>query len=102
MNNDASRWLVGWREMRLHAEQNAKPEAATDPQGRLDAIVSAAGGVEELIGLLDDYRKIVGALAMAQDARSVLPDVRCWYSKKQLYRLALDLPEEKGRALLGC
>lgn len=72
-----------------------------DPAGRLQALVNAIGGPEELLGLLDDYRRIVGAIVTAQDVRSVLPDVRCWYSRKQLYRMVVDLPEEKGRALLG-
>lgn len=82
-------------------DKTTTPEAATGPQGRLDALVSAVGGPEELLGLLDDYRKIVGSLATARDARTVLPDVRCWFGRKQLYRMAVDLPEEKGRALLG-
>lgn len=78
--------------------ETTKPD---DPAGRLQALVSAIGGPEELLGLLDDYRKVVGGLAAARDACTVLPDVRCWFSRKQLYRMAVDLPEEKGRALLG-
>jgi hypothetical protein len=80
------------------ADETTKPN---DPAGRLQALVSALGGPEELLGLLDDYRKVVGVLAAARDARTVLPDVRCLFSRKSLYRMAVDLPEEKGRALLG-
>lgn len=66
----------------------------------LERLVDDLGGPEELLALLADYRRIVGALAVAKDARSVLPDVRCWFSKKQLLRLSMDLPADRAQALL--
>ena len=92
----------------MNDDQNTKPAAATDPQGRLDALVSALGGPEELLGLLADYRQIVGLMARASDpdtptrpAHSVVVDARTWWSRSQLMRMALDLPEREGRLFLG-
>jgi len=89
-------------------EQSANPAAATDPQGRLDALVSATGGPEELMALIADYRQIVAALARACDtgtpprpAHSVVGDARTWWSRRQLMRMSLDLPEREGRLFLG-
>lgn len=67
----------------------------------LHSLIHTLGGPEELLALLDDYRKIVGGLATASDARMVMPNVRCWFSKKQLLRIAMHLPDEKSAAFLG-
>lgn len=82
-------------------KQSTEPEIASDPQSLLEALVGAIGGPSEMLELLADYRLIVGALAEAKDARTVLPDMRCWWSRKRLLRMAMDLPDDKGRALLG-
>lgn len=88
--------------------QTTTPDAATDPQGRLDALVSATGGPDELLGLLADYRQIVGMIARAcepgtppRPAHVVVVDARTWWSRRQLMRVALDLPEREGRLFLG-
>lgn len=67
----------------------------------LERLVDDLSGPEELLALLADYRRIVGALVVAKDARSVLPDVCCWFSKKQLLRLSMDLPADKAQGLLS-
>ncbi len=67
----------------------------------LHSLIHSLGGAEELLALLDDYRKIVGGLATASDARTVMPNVRCWFSRKQMLRIAMDLPEVKSAAFLG-
>jgi hypothetical protein len=73
----------------------------SEAKDSVDRLVTALGGPEELLALIEDYRRIVGALARAQDARTVLPDVRCFFGRRQLMRIALDLPESEGRAFLG-
>jgi hypothetical protein len=92
----------------MNDKQITNPEAAADPQGRLDALVSAIGGPEELLNLLADYRQITGQLARAcnpgtppRPAHSVVVDARTWWSRRQLMRMALDLPEREGRLFLG-
>lgn len=63
-------------------------------QEKLDALVATLGGPEQLLGLLTDYRQVTAALATARDANSVLPQMRCWWSRHQKARMAADLPVE--------
>lgn len=51
--------------------------------------------------LLPLYREVVGRIAMAQDARTVLPNMRCWWSRENILRIAMDLPDKEGRAFIG-
>ncbi len=82
--------------------------ADVDAAERLAARMSTLGGPAELLGLLDDYRQLVGLLVRAADpatpvrpAHGVVQDVRTWWSRRQLLRMALDLPEREGRLFLG-
>lgn len=72
-----------------------------DCHQRIHDFIRDVGGPEEALALLDDYRRLVGTLATARDARTVLPDMRCWASRRQLYRMAMDLPDAQGRAFLA-
>ncbi|WP_444905307.1 hypothetical protein ACJJIU_22325 (plasmid) [Microbulbifer sp. CnH-101-E] len=46
----------------------------------LEALIKTLGGEIELLGLLEDYRKIIGALATARDAREVLPTAKSFFA----------------------
>lgn len=61
-------------------------------------LIDVAGGQSELLPL---YREVVGRVAIAEDARTVLPDMRCWWGKENILRIAMDLPDKEGRAFIG-
>lgn len=61
-------------------------------------MVDAARSQSELLPL---YREVVGRIATAQDARVVLQNMRCWWSRENMLRIAMDLPEREGRAFIG-
>lgn len=77
---------------------SASPRDGSDDQRTLDALTASLGGPGELLALLRDYRQLVAALAEAPHANSVLPNMRCFWSRKQKCRMAIDLPEH-ARAL---
>lgn len=60
---------------------------------------------DEVNDLLADYRDIVkafvGAAERNRSAHSLLLDLRCFWPRKRLLRVAVDLPEDKGRSFLG-
>ncbi|MFA7238703.1 MAG: hypothetical protein WC091_01215 [Sulfuricellaceae bacterium] len=76
-------------------------DSEIDYMQQINDFVCEVGGAEEALALLADYRRLVGNLATARDARTVLPDMRCWASRRQLCRMAMDLPDVQGRAFLG-
>lgn len=73
---------------------------STESQKALEQLVSELGGPEELLGLLADYRQITTAFVSAKDPSSALPQMRCWWTKKQKIRMAADLPEQARGAFL--
>ncbi|TAM33481.1 MAG: hypothetical protein EPN61_18405 [Burkholderiaceae bacterium] len=70
----------------------ASGDPTTTPQHALDALVASMGGPGEVLGLLQDYRQLVAALATERNPAMVLPNMRCFWTRKQKTRLAVDLP----------
>lgn len=51
--------------------------------------------------LLPLYREVVGRIAIAPDAGIALENMRCWWDRENMLRIAMDLPEREGRAFIG-
>ncbi|PTU71459.1 hypothetical protein [Chromobacterium haemolyticum] len=51
--------------------------------------------------LLPLYREVVGSIVIAPDAGIALENMRCWWDREKMLRIAMDLPEREGRAFIG-
>lgn len=76
-------------------------DAAPDPSFELQKFVDTQGGPSEVLGLINDLRQLVGSIATDDPPAKSLILARTWWSRKQLYRVALFLDEQKGRAFIG-
>lgn len=85
------------------AQTKERAGQASDAASRQQYEQLAAWLVElqEAKVLLPLYRQLVGAIAVAPDARTALQSMRCWWGKENKLRIAMDLPEHEGRAFLG-
>lgn len=83
------------------AKERAGQAGDAESRRQYEQLATWLGELQEARALLPLYRELVGHIAVAQDARSTLQDMRCWWGKEKKLRIAMDLPEREGRAFLG-